>query len=404
MSITNGTKITAPVSVAEVAAVLGENSLDVGTLCLSLKINPWSKVKPQWLPDTYETPAEIDMATRKIAVDAKWGLRYPIRKSQTELQNTLRTSAGGRWLYAQPNWYRLTDFDGYDHKAGCFLPFLPDEQTVGVPPTPATQPVAIETRIDVLSQDSIAPEDFTFSDGSTMTLAQGYLGIALRIPQTTGTWYFGTNSTAGLRVPLKPTFPGMTKDTLLGGVGNTSVVADAWLFVANYNMGLSTNTPANPRFIPLNQGLPKKITFTTYGNNVGYSLTIRADWDKTNQRVTAYLYGHNYENGSAKFNGSNNSLVDTNIRVFLSESSTNPANNSNYKDVAPFTVQSKSSGFSNAIVFQYTGTTTPWIIVPDCYVGSTHLSAQAMCLTEAPTEPPSVVDPSAPGGWNDLNP
>lgn len=106
-------KVTAPVSLYDVMTALAESKEDLGTLCMSAKINWWAKFKSYNL----NQPDDIDDTQRKAI---NYGLKLPTVYSDKQgLVAGLRAD-GGTWGYDRPTadcMKRLTDFDGYDHNA-----------------------------------------------------------------------------------------------------------------------------------------------------------------------------------------------------------------------------------------------------------------------------------------------
>ena len=96
MGHSNG-KITAPVGLdSDVYPTLGigatSNGYDLGYACLSEKINMWSYIKPK----EASSPSFDNASLPGIVYD----------------------SVNKRLVYDKPKtWFRLTDFNGYDHKA-----------------------------------------------------------------------------------------------------------------------------------------------------------------------------------------------------------------------------------------------------------------------------------------------
>ena len=110
----NGTKITAPVSMTDIATVLGE-SVDMAN---SGNINPWAKYKPfKTNGNPYKPQTDAD---RK---DAAWGFYFdsddpnaPCARNAKDLFDKI--------VYEDINWARkdidvsrMGDFDGYNHAA-----------------------------------------------------------------------------------------------------------------------------------------------------------------------------------------------------------------------------------------------------------------------------------------------
>lgn len=111
--------ITAPINTDDVIATIGENSHDVGTLCMSSKINPIAKYKPVRGGD-YSTSLKTDANLWK-STDGNCGLNpyeVEIISDVPEAYNNSDRMNG--WEYLHPlsnNYKRLSDFDGYDHNA-----------------------------------------------------------------------------------------------------------------------------------------------------------------------------------------------------------------------------------------------------------------------------------------------
>lgn len=111
--------ITAPVSIADVQAVLVNSSTDLGTLCKASQINKWARYKP------FSAPI-IGLPTEAQRQDYYYGLLPPLMKKQSTFFNelawdcmcgkkTASINAGGLWDYVKPSGgasspYRLQDF------------------------------------------------------------------------------------------------------------------------------------------------------------------------------------------------------------------------------------------------------------------------------------------------------
>lgn len=180
MPIIDGYIISAPISVADVAKVLGRGVYDVGGLCRSTNINMWAKHKPvrsslaffgkdekrtQYIPelginvtvpaylgditlDTTSSWYEIEGRDIQVTKMNLAGMVVPMitkASNQTDAEFLEDACAVIRNLNAlgELNWgsvyprgngvtpneyYRLTDFDGYNHNAKCTFDYeLPDE-------------------------------------------------------------------------------------------------------------------------------------------------------------------------------------------------------------------------------------------------------------------------------------
>lgn len=104
MAVSSGI-ITAPVSIGDVATCLGVGSYDLGTLCVSDKINKWSRRKPISL-------AQIGELTDAQFKSNGFGLTVPTGSTD------IFEAAGLEYTYKKPTtYYRLTDFVNYNHLA-----------------------------------------------------------------------------------------------------------------------------------------------------------------------------------------------------------------------------------------------------------------------------------------------
>lgn len=113
------------VTAEDVAAVLGQASLDVGTLCRAGNINPWAKYRP--LPLSRQdrwTPAALTDAARRLR---GWGVNFASRfqinsqfdtppenmvefASKNELKENDMCVVPLEWNEGEPHWYNLLDF------------------------------------------------------------------------------------------------------------------------------------------------------------------------------------------------------------------------------------------------------------------------------------------------------
>lgn len=112
MGTSNG-KIFKPVDASDVMRCLGEDSLDVGVLCRSGKINKWSKHKPVRRSTPGVLTEEDFMGNYTGEV---YGLRMP-----SDLESLIDVLEMD-YEYIRPtgrpdSLFRLRDFDGYDHYA-----------------------------------------------------------------------------------------------------------------------------------------------------------------------------------------------------------------------------------------------------------------------------------------------
>lgn len=117
--------LTAPISIGDVQTVLNVSSSDLGDLCRSNKINMYSAHKPM----RWGNPCGlVDASTGQ---DIRYSLKYGIISNNSNVDLKLKqTTQNPYWDYAKPRgkgggdnggneWYRLLDFDEYDHNALC---------------------------------------------------------------------------------------------------------------------------------------------------------------------------------------------------------------------------------------------------------------------------------------------
>lgn len=117
MSVSNG-KITAPVSIADVASCLGVGSYDLGTLCANGhgKINQWSRMKPV---QTSSPDGNIGRADWWKGEDGKCGLIIPpYTNSYMNIKGLMTADGKNGWGYIPPkDNFVLNHFAGYVHNA-----------------------------------------------------------------------------------------------------------------------------------------------------------------------------------------------------------------------------------------------------------------------------------------------
>lgn len=117
MSNSNG-RITKPVNFADVQKVLSRAFNDEGMLCTSDNINKWSKNKPYGYPSL--SPL-VDAEKKGTPAQNAEGIFYGLKVSSVE--NKLSTLHDATYEYvgapkgSADSPYRISDFDGYDHKA-----------------------------------------------------------------------------------------------------------------------------------------------------------------------------------------------------------------------------------------------------------------------------------------------
>lgn len=121
--------IYAPVGAEEVASLLGEASTDVGVLCRSKNINPYSLIRPTpFLSNRYDAPVSA-MKTEPIGVARQspssneyvwerkqWGYQVSF-VGMPQNVNIIRDIAWYRPEMTDSDWANLSHFDGYIHNA-----------------------------------------------------------------------------------------------------------------------------------------------------------------------------------------------------------------------------------------------------------------------------------------------
>lgn len=162
-------KITAPVTIADIQAVIGNSSIYLGTLCAAGTVNKWAKYKPVKLAKV-DTCDELDINDKWLssatwfAGDAsgeRYGMRFPMLNSSnqpysstgsitqtTSSGKTYRNPTSGffydlmrntlRWERRVPvggssSPYRILDFNEYVHDAICPLPYTKTKTQYVVP-------------------------------------------------------------------------------------------------------------------------------------------------------------------------------------------------------------------------------------------------------------------------------
>ena len=141
MPYSNGI-LTKPISIGDVQNCLNISSTDLGTICTSNRINMYSSHKPM----RYSNPCGIyvldgngnpqddryriyyGMFANASAVDLKYGLT-----EQNPYWTYLKPRGKGQGENGADEWFRLLDFDEYDHNAVCpvkALTGIPSELTL----------------------------------------------------------------------------------------------------------------------------------------------------------------------------------------------------------------------------------------------------------------------------------
>lgn len=130
MSVNGSNHIIAPVSTDDVASVLGVNSHDVGTLCISDRINPYSLIQPvyctspdietAWLKEHNEYPMP-ESGDGWNYTAKNWGYYVPY----VNAPNQIKTITEKPWVRGKPDntsFKNLAHFDGYRHNVEPRMP------------------------------------------------------------------------------------------------------------------------------------------------------------------------------------------------------------------------------------------------------------------------------------------
>lgn len=253
----SGGHISKPISVEDVASVLGVNSTDIGTLCRSTKINKWSKYKP------IRNNTNFGILNESEFKEANYGFNIPRYSSAITLKNSL-ASAG--WIYQYANGiYRLTDFNNYSHRAPKILPSL-EEQTIETPSSPAI-PITIPTTLPFITTDEYALQlsDLLVGDMYASVMEDMYLGIALTKDGNTTYITNGNHiegGTKGIYGLLTVKFPALPSGDYQAFIFASSVVCNA------------TSVPNSGTYISLDQTFPVTLTFKK--GEAEWSIVVRA--------------------------------------------------------------------------------------------------------------------------------
>lgn len=171
--------------------VLGTTTGDVGTICCVPSINMWAK----YAPIEYESSVGYLLDEHRAA--RNHGFSYQQYNNIVNLFNAAVALSGCAWTRSKPQtWFRLMDFIGYRHTAGCPFPF-------GISPTTASSVDRIVVGVGV--DEIIAVPDFSQSDFNGLT---GFnAGVAWREQGTTGMpWYMTFNADEGATIPNSGTW------------------------------------------------------------------------------------------------------------------------------------------------------------------------------------------------------
>lgn len=161
-------------SIHQVSSYIGAGTLDLGTLCKFAGINKWALCKPV----RYNTPDEF---TNFALVN--YGLVPP--QKETIGSNIIQGVLSGpttypAWVYNKPRglatyneWYRLLDFNGYDHNAPCWFSFTNIGSTTTIQES--------DTSVDTVNLG------YSLSNMSRLSGYSSYSNVGVLVAQYNGT-------------------------------------------------------------------------------------------------------------------------------------------------------------------------------------------------------------------------
>ena len=241
MAHSNG-KITAPVSFADVQAVLGVSSTDLATLCRHANVNKWARYKPV-INNIISTLDQWDSANNTWKSTANWyksnaannyncGVSMILSDaSDPNLRNLVTTYKNGISRIVPTGGssspYRLTDFAGYNHNAKPFISSNKAKDYV------FNLNLFLRTSIDFsvnynIDDSALKMEDFVYLDGENNDIA---LGVALY------------SSDPRENTSLNPTSVTTAESSIYNGGTVTlsfgSDAVDCWVMLFLQNMSIS---------------------------------------------------------------------------------------------------------------------------------------------------------------------
>ena len=186
--------ITAPINArADVATVLGVSSTSVTTLCTSPNINKWAKYKPVELSNPFHQndqwyggdDGKCGLNFKVIEIDPT-NKKYSFEKIRDAYKDTTQ------WEYSRPTkYYRLGDFNGYQHNALC--PFQTNYKTTSTYtiPAPSVGSVIFSYNMfnidleggDILPEGNLKLSDFLYKtyNGADFYIKDAKLGAVILI-------------------------------------------------------------------------------------------------------------------------------------------------------------------------------------------------------------------------------
>lgn len=253
MSVNNGV-VAAPIGLKEIADLIEESSYDVGTVCNSQKVNMWSLYRPIF----HEAVGIIGDGEREAE---RWGYKF-------DIVTTLGLLKPAAWETTRPGngWKRLTDFEGYNHKAYKFIPTLTD-QTSSVD----GNRFQISITDAIISSGGLDKANISLGTlgGNLIYLKDCYLGVRMR-RKDSNTYYYSTdrwNNRKGLFFDLTMMtshIPARAGETWLALLFASAEPVDS----QNQRAGL---------FAVLDQAKEVEITFLTAAEARKYTISIQLE-------------------------------------------------------------------------------------------------------------------------------
>lgn len=289
MSIRNGV-VSSPISLKEIAELLKEKEEDIGTVCGSSNINKWSIYRPIY----FDSPAELTDEDRQ---SVNWGYTIRIVDQLSEIRPYSWIS--NRVLLS---WYRLTDFENYDHNAAKFLPTL-QEQTVNVGNTNNLGRFFTLNLTDAFVATGILEKLKIYIgevDAAPVYLNECYLGVRMN-RKNSDTYYYATHVAPSFNRPSIYTNLRIPYELIPIKAGETW---EALLFASATE--ITQQQHRTGAFLVLDQSSVVEINIT---DQEAYTISIQIAQDPTNKRRYT---------GSVIFRlSSSNSYTFTNIVLTL---------------------------------------------------------------------------------------
>lgn len=270
MSYSNG-KISPPISIADVKAVLGSSSNDLGSLCQSAYINKWAKYKPVIVSQLLTTKDNWFKADANT-----YGFNIPSFSSPTAVLQAYENGTH-HWTYMKPSGgmsspFRLTDFNGYNHNA--LAPMRSQATTATTYYDTSAIGVSYITQISIDS-DTVGLED--------LGLGGYYMTAAMFTSDGTFAWIGSSGLISNEGVSNILLDPAKKTTGTTWALGKYKIVP----MLCSYNYSKVTNTLYQATYIPIDVGkvvdieiksssslVSDKIKSITAKHELGYTVTL----------------------------------------------------------------------------------------------------------------------------------